>query len=49
MARLLRAAMAVPANRRRRRFDAVVVYRYDRSARSLRHLVSALGDFDALP
>jgi DNA invertase Pin-like site-specific DNA recombinase len=27
---------------KRRRFDAVVVYRYDRFARSLRHLVNAL-------
>src|SRR5687767_9374340 len=33
---------------RRRRFDAVVVYRYDRFARSLRQLVNALGEFDAL-
>jgi DNA invertase Pin-like site-specific DNA recombinase len=33
---------------RRRRFDAVVVYRYDRFARSLRQLVNALGDFEAL-
>jgi DNA invertase Pin-like site-specific DNA recombinase len=33
---------------RKRRFDAVVVYRYDRFARSLRQLVNALGDFDAL-
>lgn len=33
---------------RRRRVDAVVVYRYERFARSLRHLVNALGDFDAL-
>jgi DNA invertase Pin-like site-specific DNA recombinase len=32
----------------RRRFDAVVVYRYDRFARSLRQLVTALGEFDAL-
>ncbi|MCX6615235.1 MAG: recombinase family protein [Acidobacteria bacterium] len=37
------------ADCRRRRVDAVVVYRYDRFARSLRHLVNALGDFDALP
>jgi len=27
---------------KRRKFDAVVVYRYDRFARSLRHLVNAL-------
>jgi len=33
---------------RKRRFDAVVVYRYDRFARSLRQLVNALGEFDAL-
>lgn len=33
---------------KRRRFDAVVVYRYDRFARSLRHLVNALEDFRAL-
>jgi len=33
---------------RRRRFDAVVVYRYDRFARSLRQLVNALSEFDAL-
>jgi DNA invertase Pin-like site-specific DNA recombinase len=36
------------ANARRRKFDAVVVYRYDRFARSLRQLVNALGEFDAL-
>jgi len=33
---------------RRRQVDAVVVYRYDRFARSLRQLVNALCDFDAL-
>jgi len=33
---------------RRRRADAVVVYRYDRFARSLRQLVNALCEFDAL-
>jgi DNA invertase Pin-like site-specific DNA recombinase len=33
---------------RRRQIDAVVVYRYDRFARSLRQLVNALCDFDAL-
>jgi DNA invertase Pin-like site-specific DNA recombinase len=33
---------------KRRRFDAVVVYRYDRFARSLRHLVNALDEFCAL-
>jgi DNA invertase Pin-like site-specific DNA recombinase len=33
---------------KRRRFDAVVVYRYDRFAPSLRHLVNALEEFRAL-
>lgn len=33
---------------RRRQFDAVVVYRFDRFARSLRHLVNALEEFRAL-
>jgi DNA invertase Pin-like site-specific DNA recombinase len=33
---------------RRCKFDAVVVYRYDRFARSLRQLVTALDDFRAL-
>ncbi|MGA8540702.1 MAG: recombinase family protein [Terriglobales bacterium] len=33
---------------KRRRFDAVLVYRYDRFARSLRQLVNALCEFDAL-
>ena len=33
---------------RKRRFDAVVVYRYDRFARSLRQLVNALDEFRAL-
>ena len=33
---------------RRRQVDAVVVYRYDRFARSLRQLVNALCEFDAL-
>jgi DNA invertase Pin-like site-specific DNA recombinase len=36
------------AEARRRRFDAVLVYRYDRFARSLRQLVNALGEFEAL-
>ncbi len=36
------------ADARRRRFDAVVVWRYDRFARSLRQLVSALEEFRAL-
>ncbi|MGH9253499.1 MAG: recombinase family protein [Vicinamibacterales bacterium] len=33
---------------RKRRFDAVIVYRFDRFARSLSLLVNALGEFDAL-
>jgi DNA invertase Pin-like site-specific DNA recombinase len=33
---------------RRRLFDAVVVYRYDRFARSLKQLVNALSEFEAL-
>jgi DNA invertase Pin-like site-specific DNA recombinase len=33
---------------RKRQVDAVVVYRYDRFARSLRQLVNALCEFDAL-
>ena len=33
---------------RKRRFDAVVVYRYDRFARSVRQLVNALAEFDSL-
>jgi DNA invertase Pin-like site-specific DNA recombinase len=36
------------ADARRRKFDAVLVYRFDRFARSLTHLVRALADFDAL-
>jgi DNA invertase Pin-like site-specific DNA recombinase len=36
------------ADCRRRYFDAVLVYRYDRFARSLRHLVNALEEFRAL-
>jgi DNA invertase Pin-like site-specific DNA recombinase len=36
------------ADARRRRFDVVLVYRYDRFARSLRHLVNALEEFRAL-
>jgi DNA invertase Pin-like site-specific DNA recombinase len=39
--RMLKAA-------KRRAFDVVLVYRYDRFARSLRQLVNALADFDAL-
>jgi len=38
--RLLQAA-------KRRKFDAVLVYRYDRFGRSLRQLVNALSEFDA--
>jgi DNA invertase Pin-like site-specific DNA recombinase len=33
---------------RRRRFDVVIVARYDRFARSLSQLVNALGEFEAL-
>ena len=33
---------------KRRQFDVVLVYRYDRFARSLRQLVNALGEFDDL-
>ena len=33
---------------RRRQIDAIVVYRYDRFARSLRQLVNALCEFDSL-
>src|SRR5271168_2713763 len=33
---------------RRRRFDAVVVWRFDRFARSVSHLLKALGEFQAL-
>ena len=36
------------ADARKRRFDAVVVHRYDRFARSLRQLVNALEEFRAL-
>jgi putative DNA-invertase from lambdoid prophage Rac len=36
------------ADCRKRKVDAVAVYRYDRFARSLRQLVSALAEFDAL-
>ncbi len=36
------------ADARRRQFDAIVVYRYDRFARSLRQLVNALEEFRAL-
>jgi DNA invertase Pin-like site-specific DNA recombinase len=36
------------AESKRKAFDCVLVYRYDRFARSLRQLVNALADFDAL-
>lgn len=36
------------ADAKRRKFEAVLVYRYDRFARSLRQLVNALSEFDAL-
>jgi DNA invertase Pin-like site-specific DNA recombinase len=36
------------ADAKRRNFDCVLVYRYDRFARSLRQLVNALTEFDAL-
>lgn len=36
------------ADAKRRKFDTVLVYRYDRFARSLRQLVNALSEFDAL-
>lgn len=36
------------ADAKRRKFDGVIVYRYDRFARSLRHLVNALEEFRAL-
>jgi DNA invertase Pin-like site-specific DNA recombinase len=36
------------ADAKRRRFDCVLVYRYDRAARSLRQLVNLLCEFDAL-
>src|SRR6267378_3373227 len=36
------------ADAKRRKFDAVLVYRYDRFARSLSQLVQALAEFDAL-
>lgn len=36
------------ADAKRQKFGAVLVYRYDRFARSLRQLVNALAEFDAL-
>lgn len=42
------ALLRLMADAKRRKFDAVLVYRYDRFARSLRQLVNALAEFDAL-
>lgn len=39
---------ALMADARRRKFDCVLVYRYDRFARSLRQLVNALEEFRSL-
>src|SRR5579872_2832258 len=36
------------ADAKKRKFDAVVVYRFDRFARSTRHLLNALAEFQAL-
>jgi DNA invertase Pin-like site-specific DNA recombinase len=36
------------ADAKRRKFDAVLVYRFDRFARSLKQLVNALSDFNVL-
>jgi DNA invertase Pin-like site-specific DNA recombinase len=36
------------ADARRRRFDAVLVWKLDRYGRSLRHLVNALAELEAL-
>lgn len=36
------------ADARRRRFDAIIVWKFDRFARSVRHLVTALADFHDL-
>jgi DNA invertase Pin-like site-specific DNA recombinase len=36
------------ADAKRRKFDAVIVYRFDRFARSTRQLVNALAEFNAL-
>jgi len=33
---------------KQRKFDAVLVWKLDRFGRSLKHLVSALGEFEAL-
>lgn len=43
-----RALNRLLADAKRRKFGAVLVYRYDRFARSLRQLVNALAEFDAL-
>lgn len=42
------ALLRLMADAKRRKFGAVLVYRYDRFARSLRQLVNALAEFDAL-
>ena len=39
---------ALVANARRRRFDVVLVWKFDRFARSVKHLVDSLGEFRAL-
>jgi DNA invertase Pin-like site-specific DNA recombinase len=36
------------ADAKQRKFDAVIVSNLDRFGRSLKHLVTALGDFEAL-
>src|SRR5499433_3805017 len=36
------------ADAKQRRFDAILVWKLDRFGRSLKHLVSALGEFEAL-
>ena len=38
----------IMADARRRRFDAILVWKIDRFGRSLRHLVNTLADLDAL-
>ena len=39
---------ALMADARRRRFDVVLVWKFDRFARSVKHLVDSLGEFRAL-
>src|SRR3954466_1532320 len=39
---------AMPGAARKRRFDVLLVWRYDRFARSLRELVNALAEFEGL-